>query len=210
MYMLTGSTQGNTHCIVPTSGKFYPLSSAPNKLFLLVTTFGSISIRHRSDTFASDGYLTDINYTVFAIWDGFHLEKRHCPWGNPATSCVSNPLLNDSCTGYIWIQKLLEISRNMLTRWRHQTETLSALLALCDGNPPVTGGFPSQRPLTRTFDVFVDLRLCKRLSKRPRHRWFKTPSHSLWRQRNDFTLPLRQSGNGNLVCCVEVIASCSA
>ena len=32
------------------------------------------------------------------------------------------------------------------------------------GNPPVTGGFPP--PVTRSFDVFFDLRLNKRLSKR--------------------------------------------
>ena len=38
-------------------------------------------------------------------------------------------------------------------------ETFSALLALCAGNPPVTGEFPSQRPVTRSFDVFFDLRL---------------------------------------------------
>ena len=29
--------------------------------------------------------------------------------------------------------------------WRHDIETLSASLPLCEGNPPVTGGFPSQR-----------------------------------------------------------------
>ena len=46
--------------------------------------------------------------------------------------------------------------------WRHQMETFSALLALCEGNPPVTGGFPSQKPVTRIFDVFFDLRLNKR------------------------------------------------
>ena len=34
-------------------------------------------------------------------------------------------------------------------------KTLSALLALCEGNPPITGGFPSQRPVTRSFDVFL-------------------------------------------------------
>ena len=51
------------------------------------------------------------------------------------------------------------------TRWRHQTETLSALLVLCAGNSPVTGEFPSQRPVTRSFDVFFDLCLNKRLSK---------------------------------------------
>ena len=45
------------------------------------------------------------------------------------------------------------------TWWRLQMETFSALLALCAGNSPVTGEFPSQRPVTRSFDVFFDLRL---------------------------------------------------
>ena len=35
----------------------------------------------------------------------------------------------------------------------HQMETFSALLALCAGNLPVTGELPSQRPVTRSFDV---------------------------------------------------------
>ena len=43
--------------------------------------------------------------------------------------------------------------------------TFSALLAICAVNSPVTGEFPAQRPVTRTFDVFLDLRLNKRLSK---------------------------------------------
>ena len=37
--------------------------------------------------------------------------------------------------------------------WRHQMETFSALLAICAGNSPVTGEFPAQRPVTRSFDV---------------------------------------------------------
>ena len=49
--------------------------------------------------------------------------------------------------------------------WRHQMETVSALLVICAGNSPVTGEFPAQRPVTRSFDVFFDLRLNKRLSK---------------------------------------------
>ena len=44
-------------------------------------------------------------------------------------------------------------------------ETFSALVALCAGNPPVTGEFPAQMPVTRSFDVFFDLRLNKRLSE---------------------------------------------
>ena len=39
--------------------------------------------------------------------------------------------------------------------WCHQKELFSVLLALCEGNPPVTSGFPSKRPVTRSFDVFL-------------------------------------------------------
>ena len=64
-------------------------------------------------------------------------------------------------------------------------ETNSALLAICAGNSPVPGEFPAQRPVTRSFDVFFDLRLNKRLSKQPWGWWFETPSCRLWRHCND-------------------------
>ena len=60
-------------------------------------------------------------------------------------------------------------------------ETFSALLALCAGNSPVTGEFPSQRPVTQSFDVFFDLRLNKRLNKQSWVWWFETPLCSFWR-----------------------------
>ena len=63
-------------------------------------------------------------------------------------------------------------------------ETFSALLALFAGNSPVTDEFHSQRPMTRSFDVFFYLRRDKRLSKHPRGWWFATPSPSLWRHCN--------------------------
>ena len=44
-------------------------------------------------------------------------------------------------------------------------ETFSVLLALCAGNSPLTGEFPTQRPVTQSFDVFFDLRLNKQLNK---------------------------------------------
>ena len=66
-------------------------------------------------------------------------------------------------------------------RWRHQKETFTALLALCVGKPTATGGFLLQRPVTRSFDVFFDLRLNKWMSKQPKRRWFETPSRPLWR-----------------------------
>ena len=49
-----------------------------------------------------------------------------------------------------------------------------------------SGEFPAQRPVTRSFDVFFDLRLNKRLSKQPWGWWFETPSWSLWHQCNEF------------------------
>ena len=44
-------------------------------------------------------------------------------------------------------------------------DTFSALLAICAGNSPVTDEFPAQRPVTRSFDAFFDVRLNKQLSK---------------------------------------------
>ena len=36
-------------------------------------------------------------------------------------------------------------------------EIFSKLQALCEGNSTVTGEFPTQRPVTQSFDVFLDL-----------------------------------------------------
>ena len=63
-------------------------------------------------------------------------------------------------------------------------ETFSAILVLFEGNSPVTGEFPSQRPVTRSFDVSFELRLNNRSGKPSRRRWFKRPSRPLWRHRN--------------------------
>ena len=41
----------------------------------------------------------------------------------------------------------------------------SALQAFCVGNSPVTGKYPSQKPVTWSIDVFFDLRMNKSLSK---------------------------------------------
>ena len=43
-------------------------------------------------------------------------------------------------------------------------ETFSALLAICADNSPIGGDILAQRPVTRSFDVFFDLRLNKMLS----------------------------------------------
>ena len=71
-----------------------------------------------------------------------------------------------------------------------QMETFSASLVLCTGNSPVTGEFPSQRPITRSFDAFFALHVNKRLSTQSRCLWFETPSHSFWRHCGDAFSPV--------------------
>ena len=45
---------------------------------------------------------------------------------------------------------------------------------------------PTQRPVTRSFGVFFDLRLNKRLSKQSWSWWFEKLWLPLWRHRNEF------------------------
>ena len=65
-----------------------------------------------------------------------------------------------------WIPSILVYNKINVTIaiawWCHQMETFSALLAICAGNSLVPGEFPGQRPVTRIFDVFLDLRLNNR------------------------------------------------
>ena len=46
------------------------------------------------------------------------------------------------------------------------------------------GEIPTQSPVTRSFDVYFDLRLNKRLNKQSQGWWFETLSRPLWRHRN--------------------------
>ena len=69
-------------------------------------------------------------------------------------------------------------------------ETFSALLAICAGNSPVSGEFPLQRPVARSFNVFFDLRLSKRLSKQSWGWWFETLPWPLWPHCNVYLLTL--------------------
>ena len=81
-------------------------------------------------------------------------EPLHIPIDNPS-------LASEMC--FLWEQTPIYVMSESLqccmTWWSYQMETFSALLALCAENSPVSGEFPAQRPVTRIFDVFFDLRL---------------------------------------------------
>ena len=78
-------------------------------------------------------------------------------------------------------QRHVQTKSLSISWWRHQMETFPALLALCAGNSPVPGEFPSQRPVTQSFDVFFDLCLNKRLGKQSWGWWFETLPRPFWR-----------------------------
>ena len=85
-------------------------------------------------------------------------------------------------------------------------KTFSTLPALCAGNSLVTSEFPSQRPVTQSFDVFFDLCLNKLLSKQSRRWWFQMPLCSLWRHCND---GLVQDCSISIANALEILESCT-
>ena len=82
------------------------------------------------------------------------------------------------------------LRRKMTTTWWLMTSSNGNIFRvtgpLC-GEFTGPGEFPTQRPVTRNFDVFFDLRLNKRLSKQSWGWWFETLSRPLWRHCNDMT-----------------------
>ena len=75
--------------------------------------------------------------------------------------------------------------KSIASWWRHQIETFSALLVICAGNSPVPVNSPQKGQWrTRSFHVFFNLRLNKRLSKQAWGWWFETISCPLWRHCN--------------------------
>ena len=89
-----------------------------------------------------------------------------------------------STNGNPFYQRMYTSQDLNISWWRHPLETFSALLAICAGNSPATGEFPAQRPVTRSFNVFFDLCLNKRLNTHSWGWWVETPMRSLWRHSN--------------------------
>ena len=112
----------------------------------------------------------------------FSYMTRH--WQYQGRSLVKSVFFIYSLALTLLVDALAMRDTVVIPWWRHQTETFSVLLAICAVNSPVTGEFPAQRPVTRSFDVFFDLRLNKQLSKQSWGWWFQTPSCSFWRQCN--------------------------
>ena len=124
-----------------------------------------------------------IDYMVRRLYVMFML-NRSCSESRTFPGNGINILVSAWCLVYLARQSATMMTSASMPWWRHQMETFSALLAPCVWNSPVTGEFPSQRPVTRSFDVFFYLCLNKRLSKQSWGRWFETLPCPLWRHCN--------------------------
>ena len=78
------------------------------------------------------------------------------------------------------------------------------VLVICAGNSPVPGEFPAQRPVTRSFGVFFDLRLYQRLSKQSWGWWFETLPRPLWRHCIDSWKPHHSMTSNWSTCILSV------
>ena len=116
---------------------------------------------------------------MFAVFVSWYAEMKSC-----AQQCTGSRTQRT---------RPRNLAGNMVTSSNGNILRVTGLLC---GEFTGPGEFPTQRPVTRSFDVFFDLRLKKRLSKQPWGWWFETPSWSLWRQCNEGNRPRHFSHDG--------------
>ena len=82
----------------------------------------------------------------------------------------------------LWFWRLaVQPEMKLSSKWRH---FCFSELALCDGNPPVTSGFPPQKVSNaELWRLFIGS-LCKLLNRQSSCRLFETPFMFMWRHCN--------------------------
>ena len=111
--------------------------------------------------------IRDLTTVLSSSWESpYRTNAVTCPF------CHVISLVKTTINVFKWLVICIRVSpvTNFGYLWPHRWQNndsimtssngnLFCVLALCTGNSPVTGEFPSQRPVTRSFDVFFDLRL---------------------------------------------------
>ena len=129
------------------------------------TVAAPLGLCQRDDIFSRDRLFFYILRNLFAAW---HIHSRLCllcsRWNifqilnyNHTISMMCPLLPNDEIDNvirslYCKYYLVTTTQRNIEPWWRHQMKTLLAIYA---GNSPVTGEFLTERPATRSFNVFL-------------------------------------------------------
>ena len=101
------------------------------------------------------------------------------------------------CLSEVWHELQASVIHDVI-KWKRVAGPLWGESTGHRCHSPNNGGFPSLRQVMPSFDVFLDLRLNKRLSEQSRRRWFEMPLRLSWRLYNAYTswwwlqMPCRQ------------------
>ena len=106
----------------------------------------------------SIGIICDINFYFDIHWKSRVTIPTLPSQMAPAVVVTTLDVASDDRIGVLTTLSVLSVYRALISLWRHQMETFAVLLTPCAGNSPATGEFLSQRPVTRSFDVFFDRR----------------------------------------------------
>ena len=164
----------------------------------------ALDIQDNSSLFSTRKDLYHLDHLKFAKLQKIK-KYRYVPWNNLSTAGV-NVMIISSNQGFLSLD-YREIYGLNVSNWYGLVQLTSPislyeiiyvhmkiiffsywmndLYALNECSISRITEFPGQGPETRSFDVLFDLRLNQQFSKQWRHRWFETPSSSLWRHCND-------------------------
>ena len=126
-------------------------------------------------------YLGSVHYAVLQMI--YNVTTKHFQWNNTKHLFM----LMDS----IELDAYHNLSKDLYHMMTSSNGNIFRVTGHLCGEFTGPGEFPTQRPVTRSFDVFFDLRLNKRLSKPPWGWWFETLAWSLWRHCNEIPRHIR-------------------
>ena len=117
-------------------------------------------------------YISYVNWYPY-----FQFVGKFC--GKLGVGGSSLTIPNYNGTSWLWIHTSVKGLTNQIMMTSSNGNIFHVTGHLCGPR-----WIPAQGPVTRSFDVFLDLRLNKRLSKQSSGWWFETLSCSLWRHCN--------------------------
>ena len=103
-----------------------------------------------------------------------------------------------------WVKRYTSLRKFLSKHYKTMTEIIAALLALCGGNPSVTGGFPSQRTRNAEHWCFFGVSLNKLFEETTELLVIWDATTLIWRHCNGMTRwPLKPSIC--YICCIKFV-----
>ena len=118
--------------VTPMSG------SPPQRLFLICYNVYMLLRGHVFTTWTPVAACDDLSYQVLWKW---HLHETMCDGVCIVVRMTQILFVNHN----VWLHLRVSLIIRAIKGWRHGTGMLSSSLAICEGNPPLSGAFHTQR-----------------------------------------------------------------